>query len=288
MTDTKTSIKVVQGPRENIEDAACFMNIIFHTVSRVEAKLLIIADGVGGNCHGEIASQKTIEFLCMYLSAFLQNIDTKDCKAIKKYIAKALDKVNNQILAYWLEDQEFEGMSTTVVLALIIEDTAYIAWAGDSRCYIYNPTKKLQQITTDHSVTQELICQGLLDPEYAHFHPLAHAITQHLGKSKDFSPAILSKELNDGDIILLTSDGLTDAVDSNVISSILEKVYTEDMSTVDAVERLLQQALDNNTTDNATAVIYKHSSQANTSFKTACGTYPQALSEIFKTVLQEN
>ena len=285
MTDTKTAIKVVQGPRENIEDAACIMNIIFQTASRIEAILLIIADGVGGERHGQIASQKTIEFLSMYLSVFLQNIDTNNCKTVKKFITKALDKVNNQILAYWLEDPELEGMSTTVVLALIIEDAAYIAWAGDSRCYIYNPTKKLQQITTDHSVTQELICQGLLDPEYAHFHPLAHAITQHLGKPKDFSPAIISKELNDGDVILLTSDGLTDAIGSNDISSVLEKVHTEDLSTVDAVERLLQQALDNNTTDNATAVIYKHDSQTQKMFKTASGTYPQALSDIFKTVL---
>ncbi|MBI9018558.1 MAG: serine/threonine-protein phosphatase [Phycisphaerae bacterium] len=285
MTDTKTAIKVVQGPRENIEDAACVINIIFQQDSRIEAKLLAVADGVGGNRYGEIASIKAIEFLQIYLLAIIQNIDLKDQKTIRKHIIKVLKKVNSQVLEMAQKDKQLSNMSTTIVAALIIENTVHIAWAGDSRCYIYNPIKKLQQISTDHSVTQELVCQGKLDPALAHCHPFAHTITQYVGKEEDFCPEVISTEINDDDILLLCSDGLSDVVTAtNDLHNILSMANNNQLSCSQVAHILTQKALENHTTDNATALIYQHSQPNN---KTADEMYRQALTNFFKPLSKE-
>lgn len=270
-----TAIKIDQGPRENIEDSACHLTVEFNCPDRKKATLLAVADGVGGNNFGEIASRETIQFLCLLLIAELHRLEDFDNADMKAVIKKILISINKRILEKGRSDPALEGMSTTIVLCVIIDNIAYIGWAGDSRCYVYSKGE-LCQVTTDHSVTEELVSQGLLDPKYAKDSPFSHTITQYIANPQDFKPGIIEVFLKDGDTLLLCSDGLTDVMCDERIKQELKNLS----SPKQICDNLVRSALDSNTTDNVTAIVHKHCSDTKTNSTTA---YLESLNKLFTT-----
>ena len=173
-------------------------------------------------------------------------------------------------------------MSTTIVCALIVDDVLYVAWAGDSRCYIYSKNK-IRQLTTDHSAVNQLIDEGLLDCKYAKCHPLSHTITRFLGTEDDFAADTTTYKLSHGDVILLCTDGLTDVLEDEDIADSIGKYQSGKILFKQLPHHLVQRALTCGTTDNVTVVCCEYiadpTKKSKSSSSTLTGAYPAEIAE---------
>lgn len=170
--------------------------------------ILVVADGMGGTNAGEIASLLATKAIKKTFST--QNLDSHIKN--KDYISlleESIHNANKAIVNRTCKEPNTIGMGTTIVVCWIINNTAYIAWCGDSRCYVYNPSKGLKQVTKDHSYIQELIDEGKLSSKDAFLHPYSNVITKGLGDiDVSSTPDIVMCSVNPDDILLLCSDGL--------------------------------------------------------------------------------
>ena len=145
------------------------------------------------------------------------------------------------------------GMATTAVCGIVVRGMLFVAWAGDSRCYLYSDGT-LHRLTHDHSIVQELIDSGLLTCQEARHHPLNHTITRYLGQVDGFEPQACICLVKPGDLIVMCSDGLTDVLaDSNMVS-IIEKYQSNGTCLDDLAVGLVQCALNAGTRDNVTVL----------------------------------
>ena len=154
-----------------------------------------------------------------------------------------------------IEIPDTSGMGTTLVLCWIIGGKAYVAWCGDSRCYIYNPKNGLTQITKDHSYVQEMVDKGELRAEDAFMHPDGNIITKGLGDfdvDESSVPDIITIRVKSNDLLLLCSDGLCGFCKKAEIENVLDQNYTEIHRCGD---ELLQIALDAGGYDNITIAL---------------------------------
>lgn len=144
-------------------------------------------------------------------------------------------------------------MGTTIVIAWILNDKAYICWCGDSRCYVFNANSGFCRLSKDHSYVQDLVDQGKLDPENAFDHPYSNIITRCLGDPTNRSnPDFRSYNLKDGDTLLLCSDGLCGLCHDEEIMQIIEENQDDLMTCKD---RLIEAALEAGGYDNITIVL---------------------------------
>lgn len=213
-------------------------------------KLFILADGMGGAKAGEKASQLAIKTIRDYIRLnFIKIERTKE--EIEEVIRKAMVEANKQIFELSMEYKEFNGMGTTVVVALIYRGRLYIGHIGDSRVYRLRQSV-LRQLTKDHSYVQELLRQGSITIEEAKNHPQKNVLLKALGCDRDMVPDVITKGFVKGDIILLCSDGLTNMVDDKKIYEIIMK-NTSDLKV--ACKMLVDTANDNGGVDNVSAII---------------------------------
>jgi serine/threonine protein phosphatase PrpC len=169
----------------------------------VSAGLIAVADGMGGHDAGEIASDLAIRaFQAECISGLLTHPSAPGLPVM----AAAFSKANSAVVEAAAE-RSLQGMGTTLTAALIIGQDMYIAHIGDSRCYIINSRETIQ-VTTDHSVVQELVDAGQISPSEAMVHPRRNEITRVLGYGAGSVPDLIQIKLYAGDNILLCSDGL--------------------------------------------------------------------------------
>ena len=116
-------------------------------------------------------------------------------------------------------------MGTTIVLTTIVGDYAYVANVGDSRLYVIG--EKIQQITRDHSLVQEMVRMGELDPEQARKHPKKNIITRALGAEKTVDIDFFDLKLEPGDVVLMCSDGLSNMVEDSQLREIISDTSTD-------------------------------------------------------------
>ncbi len=176
----------------------------------------VVCDGMGGHQAGEIASQIAVHTVAGH--SFLWD-DPQD------EIVQVIQSAHERILAEAERNNGYHGMGTTMTLIAFPNaadpSEAYLGHVGDSRAYLWR-AGRLQQLTTDHSVAQELVRSGALDPTEVDSHPQRNMLTQALGAGiVQVETAALTLQLNDG--ILLCSDGLTAALDEKAIASLLEQ-----------------------------------------------------------------
>jgi len=169
----------------------------------VSAGLLAVADGMGGHDAGEIASDLAIR---AFHAECISGLLTRPAAPGLSVMAAAFSKANSAVIEA-ASDRSLQGMGTTLTAALIIGQDMYIAHIGDSRCYIINSRETIQ-VTTDHSVVQELVDAGQISPSEALTHPRRNEITRVLGYSAGSAPDLIQVKLYAGDNILLCSDGL--------------------------------------------------------------------------------
>lgn len=189
----------------------------------LELGAFVVCDGMGGAAAGEIASQ-------MAADAFLKALCSQSpSEAAKSRLAEAVAAANEVVYQRSQKHRALRGMGTTLVGVLVeIEEagsTAYIANVGDSRCYL-SRNHSLLQLTTDHSVVEEQILAGLVSREQAEFSPVRNIITRAVGTQSQVSADIFEQPLADGDILLLTSDGLTRELPDREIARVLG-AYTD-------------------------------------------------------------
>jgi protein phosphatase len=205
--------------------------------------ILAVADGMGGHNAGEVASSIAIDSIKDYTFNFNENI----LGQIKSVITKA----NKKIFAHSKKDDQLKDMGTTLTLGIIINNKLYFGHVGDSRIYLYDEI--LKQITTDHSLVNDLVKNKSIEPDEAFDHPQKNIITQALGVDKDLEIQSNSLDIKNNDIIMLCTDGLTDMIRFKKI----EKVFQEYDNEKKIVEILGEKALHNGGKDNITIIMGK-------------------------------
>lgn len=205
--------------------------------------LFVVADGMGGHVGGEIASASTID----RLKAMVEHGSVSP-KAIEKALARAVKDIASH------PEATDDGTGTT--LTGVYLDTSGDAphWVtlniGDSRVYLVREGSIIQ-ITTDHSVVQELIASGRLSPEEAENHPYGNVITRAVGPSEGVTPDYVRLDVAEGDRFVICSDGLTKELTDYGIRHFLD----ENPDPADAARAMLDAALENGGRDNITIIV---------------------------------
>ena len=180
--------------------------------------LFVVADGMGGHNAGDYASSHAVTSM---VEEIRQDADFNPVKVIRH----AIECVNTEILTQAQQDEKLRGMGTTIVAATIVGHYAYVANVGDSRLYVIG--EKIQQITRDHSLVQEMVRMGELDPEQARKHPKKNIITRALGAEKTVDIDFFDLKLEPGDVVLMCSDGLSNMVEDSQMLEIISDTATD-------------------------------------------------------------
>lgn len=207
----------------------------------------VVCDGMGGAAGGNIASARAVKVISDKINASYRE-NMRD-SSIKNMLDSALTAANIEV--YDLADArpELHGMGTTVVCAIVREKQAYIAHAGDSRAYVLHGNN-VEQITTDHSMVQDLLSKGKITAQQAQNHPNKNIITRAVGVDKSIDIDFNQIDLDDDDILLLCTDGLSNYVSNDeIINEIRDGKYYA------FADRLVQKANNNGGGDNITVVI---------------------------------
>ena len=222
--------------------------------SPIAGQLLVVADGIGGAPGGVVASQIGVGTVTRYvLNAmpwFLSlNHDHDDDQ--EEDLLAAMLEVESAVEESAVDNPEYEGMGTTLTMAYVVWPRLYVVNIGDSRAYLLR-NGDLQQITHDQTVAQELADQGTISAEQAARSPLAHVLVSSIGQGlSNFHPDVYKLELQDGDRLLVCSDGLTNMVDDARIGALLGRADNPEV----ACQALIDEANANGGHDNITAAI---------------------------------
>lgn len=225
-----------QGVRPNNED---------NFVTDMRQRLFIVADGMGGQDRGEVASNMAVEIIPRVAHLRLAAGDTPEAALLY-----AMFQANDAIVEAGGEQPEGRRMGTTAVVALIHSDHVFITNLGDSRAYLVRGND-VHQLTIDHSVAQALVATGALSAQEARFSPYQHVLHKFLGCTELGNATEVHPFLpKHGDRLLLATDGLTNHVS--------EEELRDSVSTFPNpqswVEHLVQKALDHGSRDNVTAI----------------------------------
>jgi len=209
----------------------------------------IVADGMGGHQAGDVASQMAIDIIGRELEQSPLPETAERREALLRAVVKT---ANEQIFTVASERDQYHGMGTTVVVAILHEDQISIGHIGDSRAYRLNGSSFVQ-LTEDHSLVNELVRSGQITPEEASRHPHRNAVLRALGTEPEVELDVMHLEMVPGDLFLLCSDGLSNMVDDEEIANILRE-----RTDLDALaDRLIQEALQAGGGDNVTVVLMR-------------------------------
>jgi serine/threonine protein phosphatase PrpC len=183
------------------------------------ANLIAVADGMGGHAGGEVASAIAINALSQLQPVLVdEKIDNDSREDLFLNITHEIDQV---IQEKSKAQPDLAGMGTTLTALSIFDKNIELLHIGDSRCYRYRDNK-LEQLSYDHTVMQELLDQGRLTPQEVFDHPQRSLLTQALMGDSGLDPILISFEIKKGDRYLLCSDGLTNVLSDYEISKIIE------------------------------------------------------------------
>jgi serine/threonine protein phosphatase PrpC len=195
-----------------------------------ELGVAILADGMGGYNAGEVASKMCVELIGKHLKQKQQSawipLMSRQLMVASRWIADAISYANGRVLKAAHEHPEYVGMGTTIVVAMCHQDKLIVAHVGDSRVYRFR-AGELKQITKDHSVLQAQIDAGLISEEQAQYSPIKNLITRAVGAQSEIDVEIHGHQLEEGDIYLLCSDGLSDMLTYDQIQRILKQQHTQ-------------------------------------------------------------
>ena len=209
--------------------------------------LFVLADGLGGYNAGEVASVMAISSVLERLTSAIDKFDAEDgAFTPDEAIYDTVTDINASIYNAALNSTAFEGMATTLVIGWFLGGRLWVAHTEDSRLYRYRDSM-LEQLTRDHSFSQELLDAGMVTEEEARSLPAKNLVTRALGAGADIEPEIHNVDVLAGDIILLCSDGLTEMVGSYEIEGLLS-INEEDMH--ETARRLVDLANESGGRDN--------------------------------------
>ncbi len=261
----KISTALNIGQRDNNEDALIFCPDLSlqqwsHGLMDMYIPLgecgaiAVVADGMGGANAGEVASDIALRSVQEMFSA--ENAASAVASgqgSIKSLLEKAIRRADAAILERIATDDKTRGMGTTIVVCWMLNDNAYIAWCGDSRCYVFNPVTGLKQLTRDHSLVQEMVDNGEISEKEAFLHPDSNIITRGLGDfSNEGEPDIVIHGIKPNDTIILCSDGLCGYCENQDMKETIKHSF---INVDECCNQLLQMALDAGGHDNISIVV---------------------------------
>jgi serine/threonine-protein phosphatase Stp1 len=211
---------------------------------RTDRGLWAVADGMGGHEAGEVASAQVTEAL-LHLPIVYNVDELVECSI------DALRQVNHNLIKLARSDHTPRTIGSTVVGLAIRGGEYRCFWAGDSRAYRIH-AGQIKQISRDHSLVQDLVEAGMLDPAEAEGHPDSNVITRAVGVSENLRVDTVSGQAEPGDIFLLGSDGLTRLVEGE---ELLEQLTMNPLDV--AADALLEMVLSRGAPDNVSFVIVK-------------------------------
>lgn len=215
-------------------------------------QLFVVADGMGGHAGGEIASSLAILNIRNFHDKNLVDLTRGELKhperRISDCLADAINHASEKIYERGLEEPVLKGMGTTATAIKIVDDYIYCAHVGDSRFYLVR-CGYIYQISTDHSLVGEQIRAGLITKEEGERHHLKNVITRSVGYQENEDVDTYTLGLEDGDLLLLCSDGLHGKVSEIKIAEMCNKFRTL------AVDHLIAAANDNGGDDNISVII---------------------------------
>ena len=215
-----------------------------------EIQLYMLADGMGGYNGGEIASRLAIQSAKSYIENNFGNIE-KDKDSIIQLLGSSMEYANMVVYEKSKENKELEGMGTTLEIVLIYNNKAYIGHIGDSRIYRIRKSF-IRKLTQDHSYVQKLVKDGQITQEQAEHHPKKNMLMKALGCNAFVEPDVMVKGFLKDDIIVMSSDGLTNLVNQ-------EEIYNHAKENIElATKELVDMANERGGYDNITLVIIKN------------------------------
>jgi PPM family protein phosphatase len=209
--------------------------------------LYILADGMGGAKAGERASRMAVDTV----AEIVQSAGRRDSQVL----LTAVEEANRRVVEAAHSDPSLEGMGTTLVVALEVEDVLQIASVGDSRAYLLDGNG-LRKITDDQTWVNEVGRPMGLDEESLRNHPWRHVLTMAIGASAPLTVNYYAAPLPPGSLVLICSDGLHGVVESPQLEQILRGGRNGD-SLEDICRRLIEAAKDAGGPDNVTAVLVR-------------------------------
>jgi serine/threonine protein phosphatase PrpC len=225
-----------------------------------EPNLYAVCDGMGGHNAGEVASKMAIETLAAFIEkshkekeiTWPYGLDVNlsfDGNRLKTAIKLA----NKRVYRAADNREEYTGMGTTVVAALVSADMLTVGSAGDSRCYLLREGK-LQQLTRDDSWVSAALGEGILNADEIDRHPLRNVITKAVGAKDTIDLDVVEQRLVPGDVVLLCSDGLHSMIHDNQIQAALNP-FPETLE--EAAGRLIDAANEAGGKDNVSVVLLR-------------------------------
>lgn len=191
--------------------------------------VMVVADGMGGQNAGEVASAIAIDTVQEMFSPdkLPANVIEKP-DTIKQFLKKVVSECDIRIKHKAKEDASTAGMGSTIVISWLVNDKLYIAWLGDSRAYSFVPKKGIARLSKDHSYVQQLVDARAITEDEAMYHPNSNVITRSLGDTSQKAKAdVIECDVEDGQIILLCSDGLCGVCKDEEIGGIIEEEYSD-------------------------------------------------------------
>ena len=242
----KTDIGVV---RKNNED-----NFGYDT----RTGIFVVCDGMGGQAAGEVASKIAVDTVLGYFQeenkrsgAEVLGVEIAEVSQRANALANAVQLANKAIRARSAEDSGHAGMGCTLVAARVDGNLFSIAHVGDSRIYLIRGGA-IQQLTTDHSLVMEQVRRGMITLEEAEHFEMQNVIVRALGSEDSVEPDLADMSMEENDILLLCSDGLSRYVKDRAMLELIEGKSLEE-----ACDALIEAAKSGGSDDNITCLLIK-------------------------------
>jgi protein phosphatase len=218
---------------------------------------LVVADGMGGGVAGEVASRSAISLLMdlvLRTPDWILRLDKEGIREVLRRAEERFRQVHEGVAEYAREHPGLTGMGTTLTVAASLGTDLMVAHVGDSRAYLHR-RGRLRRLTHDDTVAQSLADMGAIHPDAAATHPLRHRLTDAIGPSGAKGLAKLSAvRLQDGDQLLLCTDGLTEMVPEAAIAADLARPGPA----ADVCQSLVDRALEAGGRDNVTVLLARY------------------------------
>ncbi|HEY4490350.1 MAG TPA: Stp1/IreP family PP2C-type Ser/Thr phosphatase [Acidobacteriota bacterium] len=226
-----------------------------------ELNLFVVADGMGGHAAGEVASKIAVDSIQDFIRHTNNDKEItwpyefdESLSMAGNRLKTAIQSAHAKVLEATSQKKEFQGMATTVVSMLVADGKAQVAHVGDSRAYLIRGDR-LIQLTSDHSWVNEQLRTGAITSAQARNHPYRNIVTRALGGPNPVDVDVAEEAMQDGDIVLLCSDGLNTMISDEQILEIIVR-NKEDLD--QACKELVDTANANGGEDNIRAILVKH------------------------------
>ncbi len=208
---------------------------------RVGERFCAVADGMGGHNAGEVASAMAVQAF----SEYMRDVETITGQALRA----AVERANGDIYRAALDNEGMSGMGTTFSALAQQDGDVLLAHVGDSRVYLVRHGA-IMQLTTDHTLVEEMVRKGVLTPREARFHPRRNIITRALGTDYRVEVDVIQLAARPGDVYFLCSDGMTNYVEEqDILHAALKEADWDEK-----LRGLVSAALENGGADNITAL----------------------------------